>query len=260
MMRLVSFLLVLLLVSLVAAQEAGTTNPASQKPPTLPEEHLARIRAETERLKKEQENAPRTLAEAHARLEQMLSAEELAKIDAMPSEDGMAIYHFGLGLNIRNGWGLWKGGPLAQHMRELGFSHPDIMSGVILKTFWCKRHGQDFRLEARAGRSKRSVEVDQQLRVEQDSRVRASNGAMRYMMMGLRFEEQDVPVVQIPTHRGISVRFMRPFRDGVFLTACSRWPPRQGLVLTDGYYADPASGQARRRPGMDDSVVRGLYL
>jgi len=100
--------------------------------------------------KQSKEVVPTTLQEAHRQLERQLPKEELAKIDAMKSEDEMIQYHFGLGMRMRNGWGLWRGSPLAQHMRKLGFTHPDDMSGVILETFWCKRHGKDFRLNERA--------------------------------------------------------------------------------------------------------------
>lgn len=93
---------------------------------------------------------PKTLEEAHQLLEKMLPKEELAKIDAMKTEDEMIEFHFGLGRGLRNGWGLWGGGPLAQHMNKLGFRHPDDMSGVILETFWCRRHNKDYRLKDRA--------------------------------------------------------------------------------------------------------------
>lgn len=93
---------------------------------------------------------PKTLEEAHQQLEKLLPKEELAKIDAMKSEDDMIEYHFGLGMGLRNSWGLWGAGPLAKHMNKIGFHHPDDMSGVILRTFWCKRHEKDFRLKERA--------------------------------------------------------------------------------------------------------------
>ena len=93
---------------------------------------------------------PATLAEAHLQLEREFPKEGLAKIDAMKSEDEMIMFHRGFGMGMRNRWGLWKGGPLAKHMNELGFTHPDDMSGVILETFWCKRHGTEFRLKERA--------------------------------------------------------------------------------------------------------------
>ena len=95
------------------------------------------------------EIVPSTLAEAHEQLEKQLPADELKKIDAMTSEDKMIEFHFGLGMGLRNGWGLWGDSPLAKHMRSLGFTHPDDMSSVILETFWCKRHGKEFRIKER---------------------------------------------------------------------------------------------------------------
>lgn len=71
---------------------------------------------------------PATLEEAHLQLEKLLPGEELAKIDAMQSEDEMIEYHLTLGMDIRNGWGLWSEGLLAQYMQKLGFHHPDDMS------------------------------------------------------------------------------------------------------------------------------------
>ncbi|GEP44483.1 DUF6794 domain-containing protein [Brevifollis gellanilyticus] len=99
---------------------------------------------------KEKTPSPKTLEEAHLQLEKLLAKDVLAKIDAMKSEKEMIEFHLGLGMGMRNGWGLWGGGPLAQHMRKLGFHHPDDMSCVILETFWCRRHGKDFRLKERA--------------------------------------------------------------------------------------------------------------
>ena len=92
---------------------------------------------------------PTTLAEAHEELERILPKSELAKIDAMKSEKDTIEYHMGFAGGLRNGWGLWGDSPLARHMRELGFTHPDDMSSVIMETFWCKRHGKDFRIEER---------------------------------------------------------------------------------------------------------------
>lgn len=94
---------------------------------------------------------PKTLEETHLELDKLLPKEELAKIDAMKTEEEMIVeYHFSLGMSMRNSWGLWGGGPLAEHMNKLGFHHPDDISGVILETFWCKRHKKDFRLKERA--------------------------------------------------------------------------------------------------------------
>lgn len=244
-MRIVSLLIVLLSLLVVSAQETKEDNRPQ-----------------------EQRKIPTTLAEAHAELERILSPETLAEIDAMPSESDMIKYHFGLGMGIRNGWGLWQGGPLAKHMQELGFIHPDDMSGVILNTFWCKRHGQDFRLKERAAEYKKYWEAAQKAQEEEKNRVKKAKAAMQKMMMGLRFEKRDVPVVRMPDHTDwrLRARFLSPFRGGVFLTAC-RYntrkvnpllvPARTGAgpywqtrvdngTTTPGYYYDPADRKIHR--------------
>ncbi len=64
------------------------------------------------------------------------------------SQEGMLIYHHGLGTWIRNEWGLWGGSRLRRYFREKGLFHPDDMSGIILESFWYKLHGQPYDLGA----------------------------------------------------------------------------------------------------------------
>ena len=135
-MRLVSLLFVSLSLSLVSAQDERMKSPPQEQP-----------------------KIPTTLAEVHAELERILSPQRLAEIDAMPSEDGMIQYHMGLGASIRASWGLSQGSPLAKHMQELGFTDPDEISSVILATFWCKRHRQDFRLQERTPAYREAIET-----------------------------------------------------------------------------------------------------
>jgi hypothetical protein len=163
--RVISWVFVCLSFSLVSAQEEKTKNP-----------------------QQEQQKIPTTLAEAHAELERVLSPQILTEIDAMPSEDGMIQYHMGLGASIRAGWGLSRGSPLAKHMQELGFDDPDEISSVILATFWCKRHGQDFRLQERTPAYQEAIEAAQKARAakEQEDHVQKAKAALRSMMiMGL---------------------------------------------------------------------------
>ncbi|MEN6426678.1 MAG: DUF6794 domain-containing protein [Phycisphaerales bacterium] len=235
-MRIASILLVMSLSCVVCAQEGE---------------------AKAEHSAQGQQNIPTTLAEAHAELERILSAEELAKIDAMLSERDMIQYHFSLGLSIRNSWGLWQGGPLAKHMRELGFTHPDNMSGVILGTFWCKRHGQDFRLQERAVASKKAMEAARKAQEEEKKRVQEAIIAIQNMMMGLRFEKQDVPVVKMPIKSGMRVRFMCPFQGGVFFTAYRQGSRQDAAIVTDGICYDPAGRERRTEEQYDDGVARG---
>ncbi len=262
-MRIVSAVLVSLLFSVVAAQGVDEKNQAPQeqktsttpsKAPTPRERGIAALEKWIRELKLlevkgEIREAPATLAEAHAELERMLSAEGLALIDARTSEED--IPHSELSLDIRNGWGLTRGSVLAKHMEELGFTDPDEMSWVIVDTFWCKRHGQDFRLEERAGRYRR-------LREERDNRVPKARMALRDRMMDLRFEQRNVPTVPIVVRkRGVRARFVCPFRDGVFLTAYQRGRQRTAWgLLRQESYVDP-NGNGRPASEYDDFVHRG---
>jgi hypothetical protein len=55
----------------------------------------------------------------------------------------------GLGLDMRNGWGLWNGSRLARYFNRLGIYAPDDMSAIILDTFWCRLHQQPISLDER---------------------------------------------------------------------------------------------------------------
>ena len=43
--------------------------------------------------------------------------------------------HFGLGMGIRNTWGLWGDSRLAKYFKKHGIKHPDNMSGIILDAY-----------------------------------------------------------------------------------------------------------------------------
>ena len=98
----------------------------------------------------EPKNIPSTLEDALAILDLILSESDLARIDAMPSEEGMFEYHFSLGMWIRNEWGFWRGSPLAEYLAGFGFVEPDSMSGIVLAAFWCHRHHVTFDLKQRS--------------------------------------------------------------------------------------------------------------
>jgi hypothetical protein len=238
-MRAVSLLGVVLSLSIASAQVRGMSN-----------QH-------------QEQRIPSTLSEAHAELERILSPKELAEIDAIPSEGGMAKYHSGLGAGIRNDWGLWRDSPLAKKMQELGFTHPDAMSGVILGTFWCKRHGQDFRLEERAAAYRKSADALQRAEEEEENRAQKAKEAMRNMMMGLVFEKRDVPVVRMPDRRRVhfeSARFLSPFRGGVFISVYGRSVTQNNAFVTPGRYFDPRDGKIRKIQVAEVNEVRSAVV
>ncbi len=88
---------------------------------------------------------PIDLDDAHRELLRMLSNDDVDKI-RRAGDDEAATFHMGLGLWIRNNWGLWGGSRLAVHFNGLGVRHPDDMSGIILGSFRYKLQGRAFPL------------------------------------------------------------------------------------------------------------------
>ncbi len=64
------------------------------------------------------------------------------------SESDFAIRaHFGLGLWIRNNWGLWRGSRLSVYFNDMNIFHPDDMSGRILRSYYRYVNGQNLDIE-----------------------------------------------------------------------------------------------------------------
>jgi len=78
---------------------------------------------------------PKDLNDCFFELERLLPNSEIGKIKNS-TESEMIKYHLGLGMWIRNNWGLWRGSQLSKWFNEKGIYHPDDMSGIILDSFW----------------------------------------------------------------------------------------------------------------------------
>jgi hypothetical protein len=89
---------------------------------------------------------PTDLEDAFGELQKMLRP-DLLKEMKNGSEQDMIRYHMGLGLWMRNNWGLWGGSRLAKYFNGVGIFHPDDMSGVILDSFWRHLNSQPIKLE-----------------------------------------------------------------------------------------------------------------
>lgn len=89
---------------------------------------------------------PITLDECMDALSQVLSKEDNADLIAS-SENDLIRYHFGLGTWIRNNWNLWAGGPLLEHMKSLGFMHPDDMSQTIIEEYWARKNNKPSKIQ-----------------------------------------------------------------------------------------------------------------
>lgn len=90
---------------------------------------------------------PRDLEACFLEMRQMLTAELVREFQALPEGDAVAHHHFGLGMWMRNRWGLWNDSPLAKYFNALGIEHPDDMSGIILTSFHRQLHGRNIAID-----------------------------------------------------------------------------------------------------------------
>ncbi len=80
-------------------------------------------------------------------LEKMHNDTTKEQIRAMTEDEFTGRSHMGMGMWIRNNWGLWKGGALHDYFVSIGIFHPDDMSGIILTSYYRQLKGQDRELE-----------------------------------------------------------------------------------------------------------------
>ena len=73
---------------------------------------------------------PNNLEEAMSTLTDAFYKKEIYKF----AECGPVTYHLGLGMYLRNIWGLWHGSVLARWFNTLGIWHADDMSGIVLES------------------------------------------------------------------------------------------------------------------------------
>lgn len=92
---------------------------------------------------------PRDLEEAVLALDKLISEEEKYELCKMGEDEFLAATHLGIGMYLRNEWGLWKNSELRKYFRRRGIFHPDDMSGEILKSYYkflCQRPWNDIDL------------------------------------------------------------------------------------------------------------------
>ena len=69
----------------------------------------------------------------------------------------VAETHHSVGLWIRNEWGLWKGSPLKDYFIQLGVTHPDDMSGIIIRCLHRHLNNKPLNLEEDVKRIKNLI-------------------------------------------------------------------------------------------------------
>ncbi|MBS1796836.1 MAG: hypothetical protein JSS81_23625 [Acidobacteria bacterium] len=75
---------------------------------------------------------PKDLGECFVELDKSLKEVDKNEMRALPKRDDMIRYHMGLGMWMRNNWGLWGGSRLQKYFTDRGIRHPDDMSSVVL--------------------------------------------------------------------------------------------------------------------------------
>lgn len=75
---------------------------------------------------------PANMGECFVELDKKLSEIDKKEMKALPTRENMIRYHRGLGMWVRNNWGLWGGSRLSKYLSDRGESHPEGMSTVIL--------------------------------------------------------------------------------------------------------------------------------
>jgi hypothetical protein len=123
-------------------------NAEEAKPKESPKGQATRKAAKNTKTKN---YIPKDLDEAIESIKRDLNEESLVKIRACKTaQEFMGLAHFGIGMGLRNNWGLWGGSRLAKWFNNNGIFHPDDMSGVILEALWCDLTNNSFSLEQKA--------------------------------------------------------------------------------------------------------------
>lgn len=79
---------------------------------------------------------PKDLGECFIELDKLLSEINKNEMKAKTKREDMIDYHFGLGMWMRNNWGLWGGSRLQKYFTDRKVNHPDDMSSVVLEYYY----------------------------------------------------------------------------------------------------------------------------
>ena len=162
------------------------------------------------------------LDEAHSRLEKDLDAETLKEIDSLENKESMIKYHHSIGMYIRNNYGLWKAdSELCRYLLELGFRHPDDMSSAILESFWCKRHGVKYDLDAEIKKYAEYWDKALAWENEEKERYRKAQDFIKNNMVEITFSANNAPTLSLPsrtmeTECRLRIRYLCKNNKGVY--------------------------------------------
>jgi len=79
---------------------------------------------------------PKDLKDCFIQLDIMLPEKSKTEIKNLKSRKETIKYHHGLGMRLRNSWGLWGGSRLQKYFLDRKVNHPDEMSALILEFYY----------------------------------------------------------------------------------------------------------------------------
>ena len=162
---------------------------------------------------------PKDLPDAFTELDKMLSPTLTAEM-RKGSEKAMWQYHMGLGMWMRNNWGLWKGLRLAKWFNHLGISVPDDMSGIILVSYWRHLHHKPIGLQAQIKEYQEYWKQAASAQAREKRRVVKAKVTIRAMMINLTVVGDAKQTLTFPPREldSVRVRYMAPYAGGILLT------------------------------------------
>lgn len=90
---------------------------------------------------------PKNIDECMIHLDLLLDSASKKEIDGLQSENQMYNYHFSLGRQLRNYWGIWAGSRIYKYFEKYGYQEPDGISGIILRAYFKHRHKKKVDIE-----------------------------------------------------------------------------------------------------------------
>lgn len=126
--------------------------------------------------KKQLKYKPKNLDECMNQLDLMTNDIEKETILSMSEKEFAVSQHFGLGLYMRNFWGLWREKELYYFFNSLGISHPDYMSGIILVSYHRHLSQKDIDLNGQILELKNSIQEYEEKRNELYDQIRMQMG------------------------------------------------------------------------------------
>lgn len=93
------------------------------------------------------EKKPNTLNETFPMLLEMFDDTSLYNFMNTPEKLATTKLHMGLGMWMRNNWGLWGNSELKRYFNNIGVFHPDDMSAIILTSFHSLLNKKDIALD-----------------------------------------------------------------------------------------------------------------